>query len=248
MFDDLVVSGAPRKGGRSRLSMVISAALQFAILGLLVLFPLIYVEALPKSMLTTMLVAPPPPPPPAPPPPPIQKVIVKPVQRIIQQGKMMAPTVIPKDVKMIKEEELPPDVPIYSGATGGVPGGVPGGMPGGVMGGIIGGVGGAPPPPKPDAPKRVVVSGGVQEAKLINKVQPVYPAIARQARIQGIVKIHAIISKDGSIQQLEVVSGPPLLIQAATSAVKQWRYKPTLLSDQPVEVDTYIDVIFSLGG
>jgi periplasmic protein TonB len=247
MFDDLVVSGAPGKRGRSRFSMVISAMVQFAILGLLVLYPLIYVEALPKSLLTTMLVAPPPPPPPAPPPPPMQKVIVKPVQRIIQQGKMMAPTVIPKDVKMIKEEELPPDVPVYSGA-GGVPGGVPGGMPGGVMGGIIGGLGGAPPPPKPEAPKRIRVSGGVQEAKIISRVQPLYPAIARQARIQGTVKLHAIIDKDGTIQSLEVVSGPPLLIQAAVSAVKQWRYKPTLLSDEPVQVETYIDVIFTLGG
>lgn len=247
MFDDLVVSGAPGKKGRSRLSMVISAMLQFAILGLLVLYPLIYVEALPKSLLTTMLVAPPPPPPPAPPPPPVQKVIVKPVQRIIQQGKMMAPTVIPKDVKMIKEEELPPDVPVYSGA-GGVPGGVPGGMPGGVMGGIIGGLSNAPPPPKPEAPKRIRVSTGVQEAKIISRVQPIYPAIARQARIQGTVKLHAIIDKDGTIQSLEVVSGPPLLIQAAVSAVKQWRYKPTLLSDEPVQVETYIDVIFTLGG
>jgi periplasmic protein TonB len=247
MFDELVVSGGRRKGSRSGLSLALSALLQFAILGLLVLFPLIYVEALPKSMLTTMLVAPPPPPPPAPPPPPVQKVIVKPVQRIIQQGKMMAPTVIPKEVKMIKEEELPPDVPVYSGA-GGVPGGVPGGMPGGVMGGIIGGIGGAPPPPKPEAPKRIRVSTGVQEARILNRVQPVYPAIARQARIQGTVKLHAIIAKDGTIQSLEVVSGPPLLIQAATSAVKQWRYKPTLLSDEPVEVETYIDVIFTLGG
>jgi protein TonB len=62
------------------------------------------------------------------------------------------------------------------------------------------------------------------------------------------VKLHAVISKEGTIQQLEVVSGPPLLIQAALDSVKQWRYKPTLLSDEPVEVDTYIDVIFTLGG
>jgi len=169
------------------------------------------------------------------------------VQRIIQQGKMMAPTVIPKEVKMIKEEALPPDVPVYA-SSGGVPGGVPGGMPGGVMGGILGGVGSAPPPPKPEGPKRIRVSTGVQEAKIINKVLPVYPALARQARIQGTVKLHAIISKEGTIQQLEVVSGPPLLIQAALDAVRQWRYRPTLLSDEPVEVETYIDVIFTLGG
>jgi len=247
MFDDLVVSGGRHKGARGKVSMLLSAALQFAILGLLVLFPLIYTEALPKSMLMTTLVAPPPPPPPAPPPPPIPKVVVKPVQRIIQQGKMMAPTAIPKEVKMIEEKELPPDVPVYSGA-GGVPGGVPGGMPGGVMGGIIGGISGAPPPPKPEAPKRIRVSTGVQEAKIISQTRPTYPPLARQARIQGTVRLHAIISKEGTIQQLEVVSGPPLLVQAAVEAVKQWRYKPTLLSDEPVEVETFIDVIFTLGG
>jgi len=148
---------------------------------------------------------------------------------------------------MIKEEELPPDVPVYQGG-GGVPGGVPGGMPGGVMGGILGGTGGGPPPPKPEGPKRIRVSTGVQEAKLLNQVRPVYPPLARQARVQGTVRLHAIIAKDGSIQQLEVVSGPPLLIQAARDAVLQWRYKPTLLSDEPVEVETFIDVIFTLGG
>jgi len=74
------------------------------------------------------------------------------------------------------------------------------------------------------------------------------PALARQARVQGTVRMHAVIAKDGSIQQLEVVSGPPLLIQAARDAVLQWRYKPTLLSDEPVEVETFIDVIFTLGG
>ena len=247
MFDDLVISGTPIKKGRSRLSMCISALVQFGILGLLVLVPLIYTEALPKSFFMTTLVAPPPPPPPAPPPPPIQKVVVKPVQRIIQQGKMMAPTVIPKEVKMIKEEELPPDVGGFS-AVGGVPGGVPGGMPGGVMGGIIGGTSLAPPPPKPEAPKRIVVGGRVQEAKIINQIKPTYPPLARQARVQGTVKLHAIIAKDGTIQQLEVVSGPPLLVGAALQAVRQWRYKPTTLNDEPVEVDTFIEVVFSLGG
>jgi protein TonB len=245
MFDELVISGKPIKKTQSRLVMFFSAALQFAVLGVMILVPLIYTEALPKSMLMTTLIAPPPPPPPPPPPAPVQQVIRKPVQRIIQQGKMMAPTVIPKEVKMIKEEELPPDVGGFS-ASGGVPGGVPGGMPGGVMGGILGGVGSAPPPPKPEAPKRIVVGGNVQEAKIINKPLPPYPPLARQARISGTVKLHAIISKEGTVQQLEVISGHPLLVQAALSAVRQWRYQPTLLNGQPVEVETVIDVVFSL--
>ncbi len=130
----------------------------------------------------------------------------------------------------------------------GVPGGIPGGVRGGVLGGERGGATDAPPPPAPPGGvRRIRVSAGVQEAKIINKVAPVYPPLARQARIQGTVKLHAIIGTDGTIEQLEVVSGHPLLIRAATDAVKQWRYKPTLLEDQPVMVETYIDVIFGLG-
>jgi protein TonB len=80
----------------------------------------------------------------------------------------------------------------------------------------------------------------------VNRITPIYPPLARQTRISGTVRLHAIISKDGSIQQLEVMSGHPLLQQAALDAVRQWRYQPTLLNGEPVEVDTTIDVIFSL--
>jgi len=193
-------------------------------------------------MLSTLLVAPAPPPPPPPPAAPVQKVIVKPVARLIQAGKLMAPKAIPRDVKIIKEEEMPPDVSV--GVTGGVPGGVPGGQAGGVIGGIIGGVVGAPPPPK--APQRIRQGGNVQAALIMNRVQPQYPPLARQARVSGTVKLHAIIAKDGTVQELQVISGHPLLIQAALDAVRQWRYRPTLLNTEPVEVDTTIDVIFTL--
>ena len=101
-----------------------------------------------------------------------------------------------------------------------------------------------PPPP---GPLRIRVSGAVAQAKLIVQVQPVYPPLARQARIEGTVALHVIIAKDGTMQQIEVRSGPPLLVTAAVEAVKQWRYKPTLLQDIPVEVETFIDVTFKLG-
>jgi protein TonB len=80
----------------------------------------------------------------------------------------------------------------------------------------------------------------------MNRVQPQYPPLARQARVSGTVKLHAIIAKDGTVQELQVISGHPLLIQAALDAVRQWRYRPTLLNSEPVEVDTTIDVIFTL--
>ena len=134
-----------------------------------------------------------------------------------------------------------------TGVAGGVPGGVSGGSMGGVIGGVIGGAGStmAPPPP-PKAASRTRVGGAVQAAKLVNRVQPVYPPLARQTRISGTVRLHAIIGKDGTVQQLQVESGHPLLVQSALDAVKQWRYQPTLLNGEPVEVDTEIDVIFSL--
>src|ERR1700689_3260692 len=138
MFDDLVLSGKTKKTHKSW-TVLLSTIVQALILGVMILIPLIYTEALPKTLLTTFLVPPPPPPPPPPPAAAIQR-IVKPVVRLIHNGQMMAPTVVPKKVAMIKEEEMPPDVGAV-GVVGGVPGGVPGGQAGGVLGGIIGGSG-----------------------------------------------------------------------------------------------------------
>jgi protein TonB len=138
--------------------------------------------------------------------------------------------------------------------VGGVPGGVPGGSPGGVIGGIISAapVAAPPPPPpkvevqKPKEIQRIRVGGNVQQAKLIYAPKPVYPPLAKQARIQGVVRLQAVIGVDGTIQNLQVLSGHPLLIPAALEAVRQWRYQPTLLNGEPVEVITQIDVNFTL--
>jgi protein TonB len=248
MFEDLLESSWRRQKTHTRWTVLVSALIQGTLLTILILVPLIYTEALPRTLLNTILVAPPPPPPPAPPPAPPQVVKVKPMTRLMQAGVLRAPTAIPKQVAIIKEEELPPDVTAV-GVTGGVPGGVPGGQAGGVLGGIIGGVVGsaAPPPPK-EAPKRQRVGGQVQQANLIFSPKPIYPPLARQTRIQGTVRLQAIIAKDGTITQLEILSGPPLLQQSALDAVRQWRYKPTLLNGEPVEVITTIDVVFTLGG
>lgn len=99
----------------------------------------------------------------------------------------------------------------------------------------------AKPPDKP-----VQVGGDVQAAKLIRKIVPDYPALAKQARIQGTVRLTGVIAKDGSIEQLQVISGNPLLIPAAVAAVKQWLYRPTFLNGLAVEVIAPIDVIFTL--
>jgi periplasmic protein TonB len=244
MFDEMVVSSPHPTRTKKPMTVFVSAVVQIAFLGILILIPLIYTEALPKTMMATMLTAPPPPPPPPPPPAAVQVVKVRPQVHLMDAGKLMQPKVIPKDIKIIKEEAEPD--PGVVGAVGGVPGGVAGGSMGGVLGGVIGGIGTAPPPPKPRPTGPIRVGGNVQAARIVNRVQPVYPPLARQTRISGTVRLHAIISKDGTIQQLEVLSGHPLLQQAALDAVRQWRYQPTLLNGEPVEVDTTIDVIFSL--
>ena len=244
MFDEMVVSSPNPKRTNKPWTVVLSMVFQIGFLAVLILIPLIYTEALPKTMMATMLTAPPPPPPPPPPPAAVQVVKVKPQVHLMDAGKLVQPRVIPKETKIIKEE-AEPDMGA-AGAVGGVPGGVAGGSMGGVLGGVIGGVGTAPPPPKPHQSGPVRVGGNVQAAMLLNKTMPTYPPLARQTRISGTVRLHAIIGKDGSVRELEVISGHPLLQQAALDAVRQWRYRPTLLNGEAVDVDTTIDVIFSL--
>jgi periplasmic protein TonB len=246
------------EGGKTKKSWTVLAAFGFQIvlLGVAVLIPLIWFDYLPAATFASFLVAPPPPPPPPPPPaaaPPVK--VVKVIPRQFDAGRLLAPKVIPKEVATIKEEELPPPTTGVAGVVGGVPGGVAGGAPGGVLGGIIGSVPTAAPPPPPPpkkeevkaaTPTRIKIGGSVQQAKLIRQPHPVYPPLAKQARISGTVHLSAIIAKDGTIQKLEVISGHPLLVPAALEAVKQWVYQPTLLNGEPVEVQTTIDVNFTL--
>jgi protein TonB len=228
------------------MTTTVSFVLQILLVGVLVLLPLLYTEALPKQQLMTFLVAPPPPPPPPPPPAAVPQRVVKVVQTDIINGELRTPTKIPKKVEMIKEEEAPPPVMSAAGVVGGVPGGVPGGQMGGVIGGIISSTPVAVP--KVATPQRVRVSQGVSQGLLIHRVQPMYPPLARQARIQGTVILQAEISKDGSIENLRLISGHPMLAPAAIEAVKQWRYKPYFLNGEPVAVETQITVNFTLAG
>jgi len=129
------------------------------------------------------------------------------------------------------------------GVAGGVPGGVGMGIGAGVGGGVPGGVQGGVA--YPDT-KRITIGGNVQQAKLISQPRPAYPPEAKAARIQGKVELQAVIAADGTIKDLTVVSGHPLLVEAAMDAVKHWVYETTLLNGEPVEVQTRIDVNFTL--
>jgi protein TonB len=160
----------------------------------------------------------------------------------IDQG-LHAPTKIPKDIKMVKDE-APPSV-------GGM--GVMGGMgsaTGGALGGVMGALGSAPvvvkAVPKSTAPLKV--SSGTVAGMALSQPTPVYPPIAKAAHVQGVVVLHAIISKQGTIENLSVISGPPMLTTSAVDAVRRWRYRPYLLNGDPVEVETTINVNFTFGG
>jgi protein TonB len=246
MFEDSLIESGGRLRTKRGATTLFSFIFQTLLIGVLVLLPLIFTEALPKQQLMTFLVAPPPPPPPPPPPAAAPVRVVKQIQSDLVNGQLRTPTKIPQKVQIIKEDEAPPP----EMATGGVVGGVPGGVPGGQMGGVIGGIISSTPVavPKVATPQRVRVSLGVSQGLLIKKVQPNYPPLARQARIQGTVLLQAEISKDGTIENLRLISGHPMLAPAAIEAVKQWRYKPYMLNGEPVAVETQVQVNFTLSG
>jgi len=238
MFEDSLIESAGRIHTKRGWTTVVSVGFQAVAIGVMILIPLIYTEALPSQMMTTFLVAPPPPPPP---PPPAAMVKVTKIETEMDNGALRTPTKIPEKVKMIKEEEAPPS----TGIMGGVQGGVPGGALSGVIGGIIGSTANLP---KVAAPQRIRVSQGVTEGNLISKVQPTYPPLAKTARIQGSVILNAVISKGGNIENLRVMSGHPMLVQSALDEVKQWKYRPYILNGEPVEVETTVTVNFNLSG
>jgi periplasmic protein TonB len=246
MFEDSLIESGGRLTTKRGMTTTISFVFQMVLVGVLVLIPLLFTEALPKTQLMTFLVAPPPPPPPPPPPAAAPVKVVKQIQTDIVNGQLRTPTKIPEKVQMIKEDEAPPPVMSASGVVGGVPGGVPGGQMGGVIGGIINSTPVAVP--KVATPQRIRVSQGVTQGMIIRRVQPAYPPLARQARIQGPVVLQAEIGKDGSIQNLRLISGHPMLAPAAIEAIKQWKYKPYILNGEPVEVETTITFNFTLSG
>jgi len=244
MFDELLECTVVKKKTNVGWTVILSTAVEVIVVGILILIPLFYTQTLPKAMLTTLLIAPPPPPPP-PPPPAVAPKVEKPVARLLTQGKLLQPQAIPKQVQIFKEAELPPEAPAAGGDLGGL-------ADNGLLNGLAAGPAAvAPPPPPPappaaKAPARIAVGGQVEAARILSQSQPQYPILARQSRVQGEVVLHAIIDKDGGVDELTVISGHPLLVQAALEAVKKWRYQPTQLNGEPVEVDTTITVHFFL--
>ncbi len=248
LFRDVLLESSVFERRRSRLAATLSFVIQCLLVGILLIIPLMFTDALPREQLLTFLEAPPPPPPPPPAASAAAARVVRHIESDLLNGRLRAPSRIPQAVQMIREDEAPPDL-----SGGGVPGGVPGGIPGGQIGGVLGGILSSTPKvvavPKlvtPMPPKRIRVSQGVTEGRLILKVEPKYPVIALAARVQGQVVLSAVISKTGEIQNLVLISGHPMLVPAAIAAVKQWRYRPYLLNGEPVEVETTVNVNFEI--
>jgi protein TonB len=243
MFDQTFVDGVGKTN--KSWTVTLSFTIQMVVVGVLVILPLIFTDVLPKAQLVSFLQAPAPPPPPPPPPPPTPVKVIKVPPRQFDAGKLMAPKAIPKEIAIIKEEELPPSVANI--AVVGVPGGVPGGTP---SIGNLAGIAPPPPPPPPPPPKPskpVTVGGKVFEGRIVKRVPPEYPRVAKLARVQGSVRYTAVIGKDGKIRDLKYVSGNAMLATPEVMrAVSEWEYQPYLLNNEPVDVITEITVNFVL--
>ena len=218
---------------------LISFAMQALGLSLLLLIPLLVIQGPPKLQWfdESPIVMPPSAPAPLPTGP-------RPLHSPnISNGQLLQPPTIPNTIATLSERPVasPPDV-----SNLGVDGGT-GTARRGVFNSIGNSVDVAPPQPSP-APAQPLKVSHWAEGNIIYRVQPSYPPIARLARVQGTVELRAIISKTGTIENLVVVSGPPTLVKSAIEAVRQWRYRPYLLNNEPVEVETEITVNFVLSG
>jgi periplasmic protein TonB len=246
IFSDSVLEFGPQSK-RKFFATTTSFIVNCLVICVMLAVPLMFTEELPRAQLLTFLVAPPPPPPP-PAAAEVKRVVRQIETDVLNTGALRTLTKIPQKIEMIKEEEAPPPLAASGGVVGGVPGGIPGGQMGGVIGSVISATSSLAAVPKfvPAIPQRIRISAGVTKGLLIHRVEPTYPTLAKSARVQGDVVLSAVIDSNGQIQNLQLVSGHPMLVPAAITAVKQWRYKPYLLNGQPVEVETTITVIFTL--
>ena len=246
LFADSLLDAGEQEQKRRKFAAMISFTVQCMVIGVLIVVPLMFTDVLPKQQLLTYLLAPPPPPPPPPAPQAVAKV-VKQVESELLNGQLRTPSRIPEKVQMIREEAAPPPV-LTGGVVGGVAGGIPGGQLGGIIGGIVSQTSSLASVPKLAVvqPKRIRISQGVTRGQLLRKLEPSYPLLARQARVQGEVILKAIITREGDIKELELVSGHPMLAPAAIAAVREWHYRPFLLNGEPIEVETTVTVTFTL--
>ena len=252
LFEDNLVASGGSLLKRDPWAAVVAVAVQSLIVLLLIITPLFYTEKLPKWQLVSMLYAPP-------------STAARNSAKLTMPKEISMPA-SPKAIKFARIYSKPVTHEDHSnqvaatgvadGVVDGVPGGVVGEAPGGVVGAVPGGVLGAvlsSPPiltnmeePAPMPAKKIRVPSRLAEGFLLHDVAPEYPQEAGRARIEGMVVLLAVIGSDGTVRNLQVKSGLPMLAQAAIDAVKQWRYRPYMLNGEPVEFDTQITINFTL--
>jgi len=251
IFSDLPAT-FPEKDKYRNPSLVSSLIFHALLIVMVIIIPLLMPQSISERELLVSLVSPVAPPPPPPPPPaelPVVAVIPKAASKVVRPASpevLITPTAVPKEIAKIIDEPITPQ----GGVIGGVPGGISGGSLGGVLGGILAtdsispAVPPPPPPPPPPAPALKVtapvapvrVGGVVKEPRPIVMVPPVYPPLASKARISGTVVLEATLTAKGTVEQIKVISGHPLLVPAAIDCVKRWVYEPTYLNGEPVPV------------
>ena len=214
-----------------------SIAAHAALLGLLLLVPILGGDSLPEPAAPTVrafliepALAPAPPPAPA-----ALRTAPRPVATPPPSTVLRAPLETP--------DAIEPEAGFDLGPDGGLPGGVEGGVPGGVIGGVVGGLPDAPAPP---TPRVVRVGDGIKEPTKLRNVNPAYPDVAVASRIEGTVVLEATIGPNGKVAEVRVVRSLPLLEKAAIDAVKQWVYTPTLVDGVPVSAIMTVTVRFQL--
>ena len=243
MFD--LITGQTRHiPSQPALPLLISTSAQLALVTAIVLPVLFFTGALPEvpTMMAFVAEAPAPPPPPPPPAPPAAKA---------ETPAQAKPTPSPDAAPVEAPSTIAPERPNDEGDIG-VPGGVEGGVPGGVVGGVVGGLVSeipppppAPAPPPPRAPVRV--GGQITPPELVHRVEPVYPDVAVSARLRGTVILEAQVDKEGRVVDVKVLrTANRLLDDAAITAVKQWRYRPLILNNQPEQFVLTVVLTFSL--
>jgi len=233
MFEDSTFETMGRIHTRSRGWMMATFAFNSSVLLALVIIPIIHPEMLPQLTSPILMQVPPPVQEPR---PMVQAQHAPATPTATSSSPIQAPRLIPSQLPIVEIDIPGPPTPIE---LGGDPNGT--GGPDNAFNGRM----------HPDVRQAVPavtqhVSSGVMQGMLIDKVIPTYPAIARMARASGAVVLQATISRTGTIENLRVTSGPAMLRQAALDAVKQWRYRPYLLNGQPVEVETTVEVDFTL--
>lgn len=237
-----VVTTARGRGGKAGAGFGVSVAAHTVLLAAIFVLPLVLETTLPEptGAVRAFLAAPPsitPAPPPPPPPAPA-------APRAAQRPAAATPPP-PADDAFVAPVEVPKDVPVpeqldLGGIEGGVEGGVEGGISGGVLGGIVGGI-----TPQETAPI-IRVGGRIKAPKLVHKEAPVYPKVASDARITGVVVIEARVDARGHVRDVRLVSGIPILSESALAAVQKWRYQPLLLNGQPTEFLVTVTVSFAI--